>query len=63
MEHIAFRNADYHIPISTGFKKMLIDLYGIDDEKINNPIGIGINTDKFKPSDVPDKLTLGYFIG
>jgi glycosyltransferase involved in cell wall biosynthesis len=50
IEHINFKFADRIIPITTGLKKMLMEEYGIGENKISI-IESGSNLDLFKPLD------------
>ena len=50
IEHINFKFADRIIPITTGLKKMLMEEYGIQENKISI-IESGSNLDLFKPID------------
>jgi len=52
------KNADLLIPISTNFGDVL---YKRNYEKISKVIKIGVDTDDFNYSELPEKLTVGYF--
>lgn len=49
MENLSYRMYDRFIPISHNFKRILVE-QGINDERISEPIGLGVNTDMFKPT-------------
>ncbi len=49
MENLSYRMYDRFIPISNNFKRILLE-QGIKEERISEPIGLGVNTDMFKPN-------------
>jgi len=49
MENLAYRMYNRFIPISNNFKRIL-KAQGISDDRISEPIGLGVNTDMFKPT-------------
>lgn len=49
MENLSYRMYDRFIPISSNFKRILLE-QGISYDKVSNPIGLGVNTDMFKPN-------------
>jgi len=49
MENLSYRMYNRFIPISHNFKRILIE-QGVNEEKISEPIGLGVNTDVFKPN-------------
>lgn len=57
----SLRCYDRHIPINDEMYNKLVD-YGIPKDKVSSPIGIGVDTDKFKPIyQDNDRITCGYF--
>jgi glycosyltransferase involved in cell wall biosynthesis len=58
--HYSLRHYDYHIPIKYEFTNRLIE-WGVPEEKISTPIGLGIDTKMFEVGDYPNDLTVGYF--
>ena len=61
LDNYAWMNYDYHIPINYEFKNVL-RLSGIDESIISNPIGLGVDTDMFRPLKYDgNKMFVGYF--
>ena len=58
IESIAYEKYDYHIPISSDFRKILIQR-GIDKDKISYPIGLGVDTELFKPDNSIEPEDIG----
>jgi glycosyltransferase involved in cell wall biosynthesis len=59
LDSYAWNNYNYHIPINHLYYH-IIKMFGIDESKISNPIGLGVDTEMFYPYNYPDKLTVGY---
>lgn len=51
---------DYHVPININYYNILRQ-YQIPKGRISRPIGLGVDCEKFKPCNSPDKFTIGYF--
>lgn len=60
LDAYAWRHYNYHIPIKQEYYHVISE-WGISTRLISNPIGLGIDTNMFKPTNYPDKLTIGYF--
>ena len=59
MENLSYRMYNRFIPISWNFRRILLE-QGIDYDKVSDPIGLGVNTDMFKP-DGYDGEYIGFF--
>jgi len=60
LDDYAWRKYDRHIPINREYYTIIRD-FGVDESKISNPIGLGVDTGMFYPTGYPEKMTVGYF--
>lgn len=58
LEDASYLMYDYHIPINQNMKNIL-SMKGIPEYKISNPIGLGVDTETFNPTNIERKY-VGY---
>ena len=59
LEIVSYKLYNHFIPINRDFRNLLIKR-GVDEDKISDPIGLGVNTDTFSPSREEGEY-VGYF--